>query len=158
LATMQDAQAIFAPNANSYRRFQDGTYAPTAPLWGYNNRTTAIRIPSGSTGARRIEHRASGADANLHLVAAAVLAAIQRGLEQRLDPGAPVVGNGYGMVAQKLPRSWSEALAACAGSAFIADYFGPAFQRLYVAVRNAERRRFEAAVTPTELDWYLRAV
>ncbi|HXV25314.1 MAG TPA: glutamine synthetase, partial [Alphaproteobacteria bacterium] len=152
------AQAIFAPNANSYRRFREGSYAPTAPLWGYNNRTTAIRIPAGPGKARRIEHRVAGADANVHLATAAVLAGIHYGLTQRLDPGPPVEGNGYIAAAEPLPRGWSEALGVFDGSRFITDYFGPRFKKLYSAVRNAERRRFEAVVTPTELDWYLRAV
>jgi glutamine synthetase len=158
LTTMREAQAIFAPNANSYRRFQEGSYAPTRPLWGYNNRTTAVRIPAGDGKARRIEHRVAGADANIHLATAAVLAGIHHGLTQKLDPGAPVEGNGYAAAAEPLPRSWAEALRLFDGAPFIADYFGPRFQKLYGAVRNAERRRFEAVVTPTELDWYLRAV
>ncbi len=158
LATMRDGQAIFAPNANSYRRFQEGSYAPTSPLWGYNNRTTAVRIPAGPGAARRIEHRVAGADANLHLASAAVLAGIHHGLTRRLDPGAPVEGNGYEAAAEPLPRSWSKALRLFGSSAFIADYFGPRFQKLYGAVRRAERRRFERVVTPTVLDWYLRAV
>lgn len=158
LATMRDAQAIVAPNANSYRRFQEATYAPTAPHWGYNNRTAAIRIPAGPGKARRIEHRVSGADANVHLATAAVLAGIHHGLTRRLDPGAPVEGNAYELETEPLPRSWAEALRVFDASAFIAEYFGTRFQRLYSAVRNAERRRFEAGVTPTELDWYLRAV
>ena len=158
LASMRDAQAIFAPNANSYRRFREGSYAPTRPLWGYNNRTTAVRIPAGEGKARRIEHRVAGADANVHLATAAVLAGIHHGLTHRLDPGAPVEGNGYAAEAEPLPRSWADALRLFEASPFIAEYFGQRFQRLYSAVRNAERRRFEAVVTPTELDWYLRAV
>jgi glutamine synthetase len=158
LSTMREAQAIFAPNANSYRRFQEGSYAPTRPLWGYNNRTTAVRIPAGDGKARRIEHRVAGADANIHLATAAVLAGMHHGLTQKLDPGAPIEGNGYVAGADALPRSWAEALRLFAASPFVAGYFGPRFQKLYSAVRNAERRRFEAVVTPTELDWYLRAV
>ena len=158
LSTMREAQAIFAPNANSYRRFQEGTYAPTAPLWGYNNRTTAVRIPAGEGMARRVEHRVAGADANVHLAAAAVLAGIHHGLTQKLDPGDPIEGNGYETKVQHLPRNWAEALSLFERSDFIADYFGPRFRKLYCAVRNAERRRFEGVVTPTELDWYLRAV
>ena len=158
LATMRETQALFAPNANSYRRFQEDSYAPTRPLWGYNNRTTAVRIPAGDGKARRIEHRVAGADANVHLAAAAVLAGMHHGLTRNLDPGAPVEGNGYAEKAEPLPRSWAEALRLFDGSPLVADYFGPRFQKLYGAVRNAERRRFDAVVTPTELDWYLRAV
>ena len=63
LATMADSMAIFAPNINSYRRMVPGCYAPLAPNWGYENRTTAIRIPGGDQRAMRIEHRVAGADA-----------------------------------------------------------------------------------------------
>ena len=100
----------------------------------------------------------AGADANVHLATAAVLAGIHHGLTRRLDPGAPIEGNAYEVRAEPLPRGWAEALKVFDGSAFVAEYFGSRFQRLYSAVRNAERRRFEAEVTPTELDWYLRAV
>ena len=109
LDTMPDAQAIFAPNANSYRRFQEGSYAPTRPLWGYNNRTTAVRIPAGDGKARRIEHRVAGADANIHLATAAVLAGMHHGLTRQLDPGAPVEGNGYVEAAEPLPRPFTSA-------------------------------------------------
>ncbi|MEQ1719443.1 MAG: glutamine synthetase family protein, partial [Hyphomicrobium sp.] len=63
-ATMADGMAIFAPNANSYRRFRKSSYAPIAPNWGINNRTVSLRVPATSGAARHVEHRASGADAN----------------------------------------------------------------------------------------------
>ena len=158
LATMAETTAIYAPNANSYRRFQDGTYAPTAPLWAYNNRTTAVRIPSGPSKARRIEHRVAGADANISLTVAAVLGGVHLGLSRRIDPGPPIQGNGYEQAPATLPRTWLDALRQFESSAFIADYFGERFRSLYAAVREGERRRFETEITPVELDWYLRNV
>ena len=87
-----------------------------------------------------------------------MLAGIHYGLSRQLEPGAPVEGNGYEVEAERLPRNWAEALKIFDGSAFITEYFGARFQQLYSAVRNAERRHFDAVVTPTELDWYLRTV
>ena len=88
-ATMAEAMLVFAPNANSYRRLRPLSYAPTAPTWGYNNRTVALRIPTGPPSARRIEHRLAGADANPYLVLAAVLAGIHHGLSAGLDTRCP---------------------------------------------------------------------
>ena len=87
---MAEAMLVFAPNANSYRRLRPLTYAPTAPTWGWNNRTVALRIPPGGPAARRIEHRVAGSDANPYLVLAAVLAGVLRGLEQREEPSEPM--------------------------------------------------------------------
>ena len=82
------------------------SYAPTAPTWGHNNRTVALRVPTGAPGARRIEHRVAGADANPYLVLAAVLAGIHHGLTHELEPDAPITGNAYAQVAPTLPLSW----------------------------------------------------
>jgi glutamine synthetase len=76
------------PNANSYRRLRPLSYAPTAPTWGYHNRTVALGIPTGSPAARRIEHRVAGADANPYLALAVVLAGIHHGL----SADAPIAG------------------------------------------------------------------
>jgi glutamine synthetase len=157
-ATMAEAMLLFAPNANSYRRLRPLSYAPTAPTWGHNKRTVALRVPSGSAAARRIEHRVAGADANPYLVLAAVLAGIHHGLCLRLDPGAPVTGNAYAEVPPSLPLSWERAIAAMAAAAVLPDYFGDEFWRLYRVVRAAERERFDDLITPTEYAWYLGAV
>lgn len=84
---MRDAQAIFAPFANSYRRFQPGSFAPVDIDWGYGHRGTAVRIPDANGPTARIEHRVAGADANPHLLLAAILGGMLLGLENRLDPG-----------------------------------------------------------------------
>ncbi len=89
-ATTAEAMAVFAPNANSYRRFREGTYAPISTAWGYNNRTTGIRIPGGGGKARRIEHRFAGADANVYLATAAFLAGAHWGIVNRAVAAAPV--------------------------------------------------------------------
>ena len=97
-ATMAESMAVFAPNANSYRRFVSQSYAPTAPIWGINNRSVSLRVPSGPAASRHVEHRIAGADANLYLAVATVLAGAELGIRERLDPGAPIEGNGYAQV------------------------------------------------------------
>jgi glutamine synthetase len=154
-ATMAEAMLLFAPNANSYRRLRPLSYAPTAPTWGHNNRTVAIRVPAGTPSARRVEHRVAGADANPYLVLAAVLAGIHHGLSRELEPGAPITGNAYAQVAPSLPLSWDRAIEAFASATVLPDYLGESFCRLYRACRAAERDRFADVITPTEYAWYL---
>lgn len=148
LATLEDAMAIFAPTANSYRRFQSQSYAPTSGTWGFNNRTVAVRIP---TGVPHLEHRVAGADANPYLAIAAVLAGMQHGIEHQLDPGPPVEGNGY----SKGCWDWYSAMRRFRESKFIAEYLGDRFVATYDAIKTAEHQRFQATVTELDLDWYL---
>jgi len=157
-ATMAEAMLLFAPNANSFRRLRPLSYAPTAPTWGHNNRTVALRVPAGAPSARRIEHRVAGADANPYLVLAAVLAGIHHGLTHELEPSAPIEGNAYAQVGPSLPLSWDRALEAFAGASVLNGYLGDAFCRLYRVCRAAERDRFADVVTPTEYAWYLNTV
>jgi glutamine synthetase len=157
-ATMAEAMLLFAPNANSFRRLRPRSYAPTAPTWGHNNRTVALRVPLGPPAARRIEHRTAGADANPYLALAAVLAGIHHGLSQRLEPDAPITGNAYAKVEPSLPLSWDRAIDALAAAAVLPDYLGAAFCRLYRVCRSAERDRFADLVTPAEYAWYLATV
>jgi glutamine synthetase len=154
-ATMAEAMLLFAPNANSFRRLRPLSYAPTAPTWGHNNRTVALRVPAGAPTARRIEHRVAGADANPYLVLAAVLAGIHHGLTHELEPDAPITGNAYAQVAPSLPLSWDRAIEALAAATVLPGYLGEAFCRLYRVCRAAERDRFAEAITPTEYAWYL---
>ena len=92
---MPESLAIFAPNANSYRRFVSKSYAPVAPIWGINNRSVSLRVPAGPPESRHVEHRIAGADANLYLAVAAVLGAAAQGIARKSEPGPPVDGNGY---------------------------------------------------------------
>lgn len=157
-ATMAEAMLLCAPNANSYRRLRPLSYAPTAPTWGYNNRTVALRIPAGSPAARRIEHRVAGADANPYLVLAAVLAGIHHGLTRELEPDAPITGNAYAQVVPSLPLSWDRAIEALDSATILHGYLGEAFCRLYRVCRAAERDRFADVITPTEYAWYLHTL
>ena len=158
-ATMADAMAIFAPNANSYRRFRKSSYAPIAPNWGINNRTVSLRVPATSGAARHVEHRASGADANPYLALACVLAGMHYGIVNRIDPGPPVTGNGYEQPpATPMPVNWFAALEKMRGSDFMKSYFGDRFVDIFTTIKEIEADRFFAEPQPLDFDYYLRTV
>lgn len=113
LATMPSSTLIFAPFGNSYDRLVPGAHAPTGAAWGYENRTTAIRIPGGANKARRIEHRVAGGDINPYLMLATVLGAAMMGIEDQMQPPAPVTGNAYEVDdTPQLATDWSTAVDA----------------------------------------------
>ncbi|HXH04170.1 MAG TPA: glutamine synthetase family protein [Candidatus Competibacteraceae bacterium] len=158
LELMPESMALFAPNANSYRRFQPGAFVPLTPTWGYNNRTTALRIPAGPEEATRIEHRVAGADANPYLLVAALLAGMHHGISRRSDPPPVVTGNAYAQFPRSLPSTWDAALDAFQRSSVLKEYLGADFCRVYHANKLSERNEFVRYVTPLELEWYLRPV
>jgi glutamine synthetase len=124
-AVMAESMAVFAPNANSYRRFVSKSYAPIAPIWGINNRSVSLRVPAGPAASRHVEHRIAGADANLYLAVATVLAAATHGIDGKLDPGPPIEGNGYAEPGDAvLPGSWRRALMLAERSPFLREALG----------------------------------
>ena len=156
--TMGDAMAIWAPGGNSYRRFRRSSYAPLAACWGADNRTVSLRIPGGPAASRHLEHRVAGADANPSRVAAAVLAGMHKGLVEKIDPGAPVEGNGYEQEHPGLPGNWFAALSALRESRFLRDYFGADSLEVYAALKEGEADRFFAEPTALDFQYYLRTV
>jgi glutamine synthetase len=161
-ATMAESLLVFAPNGNSYRRFRSQSYAPIAASWGVNNRSVSLRIPTGPATSRHLEHRIAGADANPYLVVATVLSGIQHGIEQALDPGPPVVGNGYAAAEadgarRELPATWHEAIERAARSEFLQQALGPDFLKIFLAIKRQECERFSAEVTELDRLWYLRS-
>ncbi|MDD3445931.1 MAG: helix-turn-helix domain-containing protein [Zavarzinia sp.] len=155
MRAMPESMAVFAPNANSFRRFQHGSYAPTSPCWGFENRTVSLRVPGGEGKARRIEHRVCGADANPYLAVAAILGAMHAGLVHEIDPGPPLEGNAYDNVAPSLPRHWVTALDAYDDGMILPRYFGERYHQHYGRLRRAEFERYEAVVNPLDHAWYL---
>ena len=157
-AAMAESMLIFAPNANSYRRFRRNSYAPVSASWGINNRTVSIRIPAGAANACHIEHRPSGADANPYLVMAAILAGMHYGITEKADPGNPVVGNGYEKRAKYIPGNWFDAIDAFWRASILKEYFGKPFVDTYCTIKEVEADRFYAEPTLRDFEWYLRAV
>jgi glutamine synthetase len=157
-AAMAESMLIFAPNANSYRRFRRNSYAPVSASWGINNRTVSLRIPAGAANACHIEHRPSGADANPYLVMAAIMAGMHYGITEKSDPGNPVIGNGYERRAKYIPGNWFDAIDAFWRASILKDYFGKPFVDAYCTVKEVEADRFYAEPTLRDFEWYLRAV
>ena len=154
VATMGESMLVFAPHANSWRRFVSQSYAPVAPTWGVNNRSVALRVPAGDAKNRRIEHRPSGVDANPYLVAATVLAGIAKGLDEGIDPGPETTGNGYEAPAGKaMPADWKTAIEAAKASAFLKEALGEDLHRTFTAIKQSEYLR--VARTVSELDYHL---
>lgn len=157
--TAADMMAVFAPHANSYRRYCANSYAPLFPTWGINNRTVSLRVPTGPAASRHIEHRICGADANPYLAAAALLAGAEHGIAREIDPGEPVTGDGYQVGdAPALPVHWPLAIERFAQSAVARDFFGRRFVEIYSAVKRTESQRFLGEVTHQDYDWYLQTV
>ncbi|MCV2888982.1 glutamine synthetase family protein [Ruegeria aquimaris] len=157
--TMAESMLVFAPHANSWRRFANQSYAPISTNWGVNNRSVALRIPAGDIRARRIEHRPSGVDANPYLIATTVLAAIRHGLKNRIDPGPETIGNGYDEGEDDhMPRDWRTAIDAARDSTFLKDALGEDMHRTFVAVKAAEYARVSRTVSKLDFDLYLHTV
>lgn len=157
-AAMAESMLIFAPNANSYRRFRRNSYAPVAASWGINNRTVSLRVPAGAAMACHIEHRPSGADANPYLVMAAILAGMHHGIVEKAEPGNPVVGNGYEKRAKYIPGNWFDAIDAFWRASILKEYFGKEFVDTYCTLKEVEADRFYAEPTVRDFEWYLRTV
>lgn len=152
LSSMEESMLLFAPNLNSYRRFQRGTHAPLAPSWGYENRTVSLRVPADVPAATRLEHRVAGADAHPHLVIAAILAGMLRGIENALQPPSPMEGNAYDQLPASLPRYWPDALQRFEESEFVPAYFGAEFHRVFGLLKQQEIDEFDRQVTPLEYE------
>ena len=150
-----ESMAIFSPNINAWRRFGPDLFVPVTRDWGINNRSVAFRIPPGEPEARRIEHRASGAEANPYLVLAAILSAVDHGLTQQIDPGMPAVGNACSEQDPELPSTLWGALSQLRSGTLLPRYFGEDYPSLYAAVKEAEFERFMSVPSEREYEWYL---
>jgi len=156
--TMAESMAIFAPNANSYRRLIPGNFAPLAPNWGYNHRDVSLRIPVSEHRDRRVEHRVAGADANPYLVMAALAAGIHHGLTHQCDPDE-MIEEGEEMIEEIiLPRLWPQALDKFDMAAVLPNYLGAKYCRMYGTVKRGECEQFSAQVSNIDYNWYLRSM
>jgi len=152
---LAQSMAIYAPNVNSYRRFQPNIYVPVGPSWGANNRSLAFRVPTGDSDSRRIEHRIAGADANPYLTLAAILAGLHHGIKNKIDPGAPGEGNTGAERDPSMPRTLDQALEMFGKSDILASYLGERYMDIYRLTKEAELDSFRDYISGREYDWYL---
>jgi glutamine synthetase len=151
LATARDLSLFFAPNINSYKRFQPGSFAPTSLRWGTDNRTCALRV-IGHGRSLRAEHRVPGADVNPYLAIAALVAAARHGLSAGLDLEEEYAGNAYAdLDAPRVPGTLRDALALWRASDFARGAFGDPVVEHYARAAEVEIEAFDAAVTDWEL-------
>ncbi|MCZ6467559.1 MAG: glutamine synthetase [Alphaproteobacteria bacterium] len=158
---MPELLAMIAPTVNSYTRLIPGFWAPTGANWGMDNRTCALRVITGSAKAQRIEYRIAAADANPYLAFAAALASGLWGIENGIEPTAPVLGNAYDAKVPKrlgLPATLWEAAQRLKASRAARACFGDAFVDHYAATREWEEREFRKHITDWEMERYFEII
>lgn len=148
LVTMREFTYFYAPNINSYKRFQVGSFAPTAVAWGTDNRTCALRVVGHGAGIR-VENRLPGADVNPYLAVAAMLAGGLHGIREGLELPAACAGNAYAAGYEHVPMTLAEAGDLLRGSAIARAAFGDDVVEHYAHAADVEVTAFNAAVT----DW-----
>ena len=148
LAAMREMTLIYAPHINSYKRFAEGTFAPTAVAWGRDNRTCSMRVVGHGEGLR-VENRLPGADVNPYLALSAMIAAGLKGIEDEMPLEEALEGNAYASDKPTVPTNIYEARDLFAASALALEAFGQDVVDHYVNRAQVEIDAFESAVT----DW-----
>jgi glutamine synthetase len=160
-ALMPELLAMVASTVNSYTRLIPGFWAPTDATWGIDNRTCALRAIPGSPQSQRVEYRIAAADINPYLALAAGIGSGLWGIEHRMEPDPPIVGNAYAQTIPKerqLPRTLMDAAQRLKASRVARDLFGDAFVEHYAATREWEEREFRKAITDWELARYFEII
>jgi glutamine synthetase len=148
LAALRELSYFFAPNINSYKRYQAGSFAPTAVAWGLDNRTCALRV-IGHGASLRFENRLPGGDVNPYLAVAAMIAAGLHGIENELPLQDAFAGNAYVSDAPRVPTTLREAAELLGGSDLARKSLGDEVVDHYANTARVELAAFDAAVT----DW-----
>jgi glutamine synthetase len=149
LACLRDLTVMLAPNVNSYKRFVEGSFAPTTIAWGQDNRTCALRVVGHGQG-QRFEVRAGGSDLNPYLALSAIIAAGLHGVDHKLELEPVYEGNAYNATDKpRLPTTLRDARDLFATSDVSRAAFGDEVVDHYVNAADVELKAFEAAVT----DW-----
>ncbi|QNE46040.1 glutamine synthetase [Glaciihabitans sp. INWT7] len=148
LKTMRELTLFFAPNINSYKRYVDGSFAPTAVAWGLDNRTCSLRVVGHGLG-MRVENRVPGGDVNQYLATAALIAGGLYGIEHELELEPMFEGNAYGSDAPRVPTTLREAAELFGQSEIAREAFGADVVEHYLNNARIEVQAFDAAIT----DW-----
>ena len=145
---------MFAPTVNSYKRFVEGSWAPTTVSWGIENRTTAVRVVNYSKSGMRVENRVPGSDTNPYLTMAASLASGLYGIKNELKLDMlPTVGNEYkNKKSQALPNDLHKATKAMKESEIAAELFGKVFTDHFIKTREWEWKQYD----PQQQNWELK--
>ena len=148
LKYMREMTLFFAPNINSYKRYVEGSFAPTALKWGRDNRTCSIRLV-GHGHSLRFENRVPGGDVNPYLAEAAMIAAGIAGIEEKLTLEPAFEGNAYVSDAVRVPSTLTKAADLWEKSDFVAKVFGQEVKDHYLNMARVEIAAFDKSIT----DW-----
>ncbi len=148
LACLRELTLLFAPNINSYKRFQEGSFAPTAVAWGPDNRTCAMRVVGHGLGLR-VENRVPGGDVNPYLAIAGMIAAGLYGIERELPLEPEFSGNAYHADKPRVPTTLDEAARLFAESKVAQAALGEDVVEHYLNAARIEIEAYQSAVT----DW-----
>jgi glutamine synthetase len=160
-ALMPEMLCMVASTVNSFTRLIPGFWAPTAASWGVENRTCALRAIPGKPASQRVEYRIAAADINPYIALAAAIGSGLWGIENRIEPGKPVVGNAYDVNFPRrlqLPATLFEAAGRLRGSKAARALFGDAFVEHYAATREWEEREFRKHITDWEMNRYFEII
>lgn len=158
---MPELLAMVASTCNSYTRLIPGFWAPTAASWGVDNRTCALRAIPGVPYAQRVEYRVSAADINPYLAIAAALGSGLWGIENKIEPSDPIVGNAYAPEYPdelQLPRTLGQAAERLKQSAAAKDLFGEGFVSHFAYTREWEDLQQRRAITDWQLSRYFEII
>ena len=153
LATLKDFTLLYCPTPNSYRRF--AAHYSTGHLigWGHDNKSIAVRTVVDTPSSTRIEQRTAGGDANPYLAIAAGLAGMLHGIESKLEPPAPIFGDGYANESlESVPTTMGEAIEAFENSELANKLLGEDFVRFFTHTRKMELQLFEEATEDLDPD------
>jgi glutamine synthetase len=149
--------AVTASTVNSYRRLWDtGFWAPVFADWGFQNRTTALRVSAPG----RFEYRSVDSAVNPYLSMAALIKAMEDGIERKLDPGEPEERNIYEAIAggkevKKIPMTFGDALDALDADEVIKSALPGDMYRVFSHYKRDEWERYCAQVTDWDVQEYL---
>ncbi|WP_425098860.1 glutamine synthetase family protein [Tropicibacter sp. S64] len=155
---LYDSTLIFAPHQNSYDRLVPEAHAPSGICWAYENRTAAIRIPSGAPAARRIEHRVAGGDVNPYLALAAILGAAMNGMDDEAEPPQPITGNSYAQDLPHIPSDWGTAIEAFEASQIMPRIFPENLIRNLLLTKKQELHYMAELTGAEQVEIYLDTV
>mgnify|MGYP006271338193 CR=1 FL=1 len=148
LAHMRELSVLYAPTINSYKRYQPGSFAPTAIKWGRDNRTCSYRLV-GHGPSLRVENRVPGGDVNPYIAVAGMIAAGIDGIEKKMALEPRFDGNAYALESDRVPHTLQMARDLWANSQWAQQAFGPAVHKHYLHAADIELSQFNSAIT----DW-----
>ncbi|WP_420408110.1 glutamine synthetase family protein [Hoeflea sp.] len=158
MVVFREAALFYAPNVNSYKRMQSGSFAGTTCCWGVDNRTAGFRAINESPGKARLEIRVGGADLNPYLAIATGLGAGLRGIRERLVPPPASNGNNYEQEVECIPGSLAEAVSATEAGEAIREVMPPELVENALRIARFELEVFRATVTDLERRRYMETV